>query len=111
MIQNEIPGLGLQSIIFGSPPWGGDLRQAPSWISADSLGPGYQSNSIFDLTNMQPYSISDLLAIFRPWTEEIVLYLPRTSNMRQLAASGKDLNSMTVMHYCMEGASKVRKLL
>lgn len=56
---------------------------------------------------MQPYTLTDLLDSFRQVTQDIVLYLPRTSDVRQLADKSFVGGRVTVMHYCMEGASKV----
>jgi trimethylguanosine synthase len=36
----------------------------------------------------------------------MVLYLPRTSDLRQIADVVEDKKKAVVMHYCMEGASK-----
>lgn len=77
------------------------------WIH---IGPGYRFDSVFDLSRMQPYSLNDLLNLFLSLTDDVILYLPRTSDLRQLAAwvqAGKDEKAITVMHYCMDGASKV----
>lgn len=57
---------------------------------------------------MQPYSISDLLNPFLDLTSDVILYLPRTADLRQLAARVPKDEEVTVMHYCMEGASKVQ---
>lgn len=65
---------------------------------------------MFDLSKMQPYNLKDLLDLFLSLTDDAILYLPRSSDLRQLAArvqGGKDGKKITVMHYCMEGASKV----
>lgn len=56
---------------------------------------------------MQPYSLNDLLNPFLDLTSEVILYLPRTSDLRQLAARVQGDEKVTVIHYCMEGASKV----
>ena len=56
---------------------------------------------------MQPYNLTELLSAFQQLTEDVVLYLPRTSDIRQLAQKFRVGSKMTVMHYCMEGASKV----
>ena len=72
-------------------------------------GPGYRSDSIFDLSKMQPYSLSDLLKILRDLTEDFALYLPRTSDLRQLGNTVGDDKQVRAIHYCMEGASKVRE--
>ena len=71
-----------------------------------SLGPRYRSESIFDLTMMQPYAMSELLMLFRKLTHDVVLYLPRTSDLRQIAKESHD-GRTKVVHYCMQGASKV----
>jgi trimethylguanosine synthase len=36
----------------------------------------------------------------------MVLYIPRTSDLAQMAKLVPDGQNATVMHYCMEGASK-----
>jgi len=70
-------------------------------------GPGYRSDTVFNVVRMQPYTLADLLDPFQMVTTDVALYLPRTSDVRQLAnQSGQDL-TVTVVHYCMEGASKV----
>ena len=56
---------------------------------------------------MQPYNLTDLLYPFQQLTEDVVIYLPRTSDVRQLANKCSEGSKTTVMHYCMEGASKV----
>ncbi|KAG8532622.1 uncharacterized protein KY384_002499 [Bacidia gigantensis] len=78
-------------VIFASPPWG---------------GPGYRFESVFDLSAMQPYHLSQLMACFQSVTDNIVIYLPRTSDIRQLAAIARFSSKVVVTHYCIEGASK-----
>ncbi|MCJ1356067.1 MAG: hypothetical protein MMC33_006061 [Icmadophila ericetorum] len=99
-----------RSVVFGSPPWG---------------GPGYRTDAIFNLSHMQPYNLTALIAPFRKLTKEVALYLPRTSDLRQLAkvvvvdsdeggggggggGEGEEgaKKKATVVYYCMEGASK-----
>ncbi len=75
--------------------------------SLTSKGPGYRSDPIFDLSKMQPYSLLDLLGLLRGLTEDIVLYLPRTSDLRQLGNAAVGEKQVRAVHYCMEGASKV----
>lgn len=55
---------------------------------------------------MEPYSFPTLYGEFSAFTELMVFYLPRTSNLNQLAEVVKDERKKVVMHYCMEGASK-----
>ncbi len=59
---------------------------------------------------MQPYSLRDIYEPLSKLTRDIALYLPRTSDLRQLAKLVPDDGKVTVMHYCMEGASKVSSL-
>lgn len=77
-----------------------------------TTGPSYGSIPVFDLMQMQPYSLSDLMDVFQELTDAIVLYLPRTSDLEQLSAYVKEASKLAVVHYCMNGASKVsRKFL
>ena len=55
---------------------------------------------------MQPYSIAKLYTAFSGLTKNVVLYLPRTSDLRQLAKQAKKDEKLEVTHYCMHGASK-----
>ena len=55
---------------------------------------------------MQPYSLEKLYASFSSFADELVLFLPRTSDLRQLAKHAKDDEKVKVTHYCMHGASK-----
>ncbi len=110
VLKNELADLGRYSILFASPPWGGKPNALSKvWYEAVliSVGPGYRSDTIFDLAMMQPYTLTDLLNPFRQLTEDVVLYLPRTSDIRQLADESFTGEKTTVMHYCIEGASKV----
>lgn len=76
-------------------------------LTTKYLGPGYRSDAVFDLSRMQPYSIHELLDPLLNLTEDLILYLPRTSDLRQLAKRVNGDAKVTVIHYCMEGASKV----
>ncbi|KAL1998594.1 hypothetical protein VTN02DRAFT_5923 [Thermoascus thermophilus] len=91
ILKNQLKDLAPYSVIFASPPWG---------------GPGYRSDEVFSLRHMEPYPLRKLYAEFSAFTEHMVLYLPRTSDVRQLAKLVKEGRKATVMHYCMEGASK-----
>jgi trimethylguanosine synthase len=77
------------TIIFASPPWG---------------GPGYRTDEIFDLRTMEPYNLEKLHSAVS--FLDHALYLPRTSDLRQLAACGPGDEKMDVVQYCMQGASK-----
>ncbi|KAI1368836.1 RNA cap guanine-N2 methyltransferase [Xylaria arbuscula] len=75
--------------IFASPPWG---------------GPGYRTDEIFDLTTMEPYNLAALHDAYK--IMDHALYLPRTSDLRQLAKLVPDGAKIEVVQYCVEGASK-----
>lgn len=55
---------------------------------------------------MQPYPLDELHATFSKLTNHVVLYLPRTSDLKQLAKHAKEDEKLEVTHYCMHGASK-----
>ena len=89
------------------------LRGAVSWpsapvaISLKPPGTAYRSETVFDLKRMQPYGLDILVRSFRMFTPDIALYLPRSADLRQLAATGSSRRKVGVVHYCMDGASKV----
>jgi trimethylguanosine synthase len=78
-----------KTVIFASPPWG---------------GPGYRTDDVFDLSTMQPYSVSKIHEVCR--LMDCALYLPRTSDLRQIARLTPMEKKIEVVQYCMEGASK-----
>lgn len=92
VMKKQLKTLGKQVVIFGSPPWG---------------GPGYRSDDVFNLETMQPYSLRKLYNDFRKISKEVVLYLPRTSDLNEVAELAEDGEQVPVTHYCMHGASKV----
>ena len=113
ILKKELADLGEYSVVFASPPWGGksNTYNGSSVLSSDkSKGPGYRSDAIFDLSRMQPYSLSDLVKPLRDFTEDLALYLPRTSDLRQLGDYADGDKQVRAVHYCMEGASKVNKI-
>lgn len=77
------------TVVFASPPWG---------------GPGYSTDEIFDLTTMQPYNLGQLHGACG--SMEHALFLPRTSDVRQIAKLVPKGQKIDVVQYCMEGASK-----
>lgn len=77
------------TVIFASPPWG---------------GPGYRTDEIFDLNTMQPYNLQQLHDA--AGNMDHALFLPRTSDLRQLAKLVPKGQKLEVVQYCMEGASK-----
>ncbi|KAH7170670.1 kelch domain-containing protein [Dactylonectria macrodidyma] len=78
-----------ETVIFASPPWG---------------GPGYRTDEVFDLYNMQPYNLGDLHNAYQRLDH--ALFLPRTSDIRQIAKLAPSGRKIDVVQYCMEGASK-----
>lgn len=69
-------------------------------------GPSYTDFEVYDLSVMQPYPLEKLNASFVGPKNAVVLYLPRTSDLRQLVKHSKDDAQLKVIHYCMHGASK-----
>lgn len=55
---------------------------------------------------MEPYSLEKLYSDFSRLTKDMVLYLPRTTDLRQLVKHSKEDEKLEVVHYCMNGASK-----
>lgn len=77
------------SVLFASPPWG---------------GPGYTTDQVFNLHNMEPYNLNQL---HRSCAEmDHALYLPRSSDLRQIAKLMPDGKKAELVQYCVEGASK-----
>jgi trimethylguanosine synthase len=60
---------------------------------------------------MQPYSVNEIYEALVKVSPDIALYLPRTSDLRQLAKYASGDRKIEVVHYCMEGASKVSFLM
>jgi len=60
---------------------------------------------------MQPYGIGQLYTEFTALSNDVVLYLPRTSDLNELAVYAKKHQKesgkkMEVAHYCIRGVSK-----
>jgi trimethylguanosine synthase len=77
------------AILFASPPWG---------------GVSYKGDDVFDLTTMQPYNLERLSSAYQ--SVDYALYLPRTSDIRQIAELAPGKKKIKVVQYCMDGASK-----
>jgi trimethylguanosine synthase len=78
-----------KTVIFASPPWG---------------GPGYTSDKVFNLNTMYPYSMKTIHGFCKGM--DSALYLPRTSDLRQIAKLAPEGKKVEVVQYCMEGAAK-----
>jgi trimethylguanosine synthase len=70
-------------------------------------GTEYGADDVFDLTRMEPYNLEKLYKSFTKISKELVLYLPRTSDLNQIARYGEEGKKLEVAHYAMMGASKV----
>lgn len=77
------------AVVFASPPWG---------------GPGYRTAEVFDLSYMEPYNLQQLHEACGEMDH--ALFLPRTSDLRQIAKLAPDGQKVEVVQYCMKGASK-----
>ena len=55
---------------------------------------------------MQPYGFDVLMSSFSQLSPTIAWYLPRTSDLRQVAKYVDREKKIDVIHYCMDGASK-----
>lgn len=62
---------------------------------------------MFNLSKMEPYSLDKLYKSFSKHTQHVVLYLPRTSDLNQIARYAPEGKKLEVAHYCVMGASKV----
>ncbi|KAG4443699.1 hypothetical protein IFR05_000788 [Cadophora sp. M221] len=78
-----------QTVVFASPPWG---------------GPRYMEGDIFNLSKMQPYSIEQIYEVVKAM--DSALYLPRGSDLRQIARLAPGEKKIEVVQYCVYGASK-----
>lgn len=61
---------------------------------------------MFNLETMQPYSLSQIYDRFARVTPNMVLYLPRTSDLSQIAAKVPKGKKTQLVHYCQNGRSK-----
>ncbi|KAI5776658.1 RNA cap guanine-N2 methyltransferase-domain-containing protein [Geopyxis carbonaria] len=86
--------LQTQSIdgVFLSPPWG---------------GPSYREDEVFNLETMQPYPASKIIRAARTLSENLALYIPRTSDLNQLGQHVvTDEPMIEVVHYALNNRSK-----
>jgi trimethylguanosine synthase len=92
LISKRFQGRAASVVIFASPPWG---------------GVDYKDAEVFDLSTMKPYNLKTLYDAFTKISPDVALYLPRSSNLNQIARQSKGDDELQVMHYCVDGASKV----
>ncbi|RPB13281.1 S-adenosyl-L-methionine-dependent methyltransferase [Morchella conica CCBAS932] len=77
--------------VFLSPPWG---------------GPTYRNDEIFDLDTMEPYAGSYIMEQALNVSRNIALYIPRTSNLNQVAKMVPKGERVQAIHYCIQRRSK-----
>ena len=95
-------------VIFASPPWGGMYPVVVTHVCGLTwTGTEYGAEDVFDLTKMEPYNLDKLYKSFTKYSKELVLYLPRTSDLNQVARYAQDGKKLEVAHYALMGASKV----
>lgn len=82
------------------------IYHARSKRSLHDIGPKYKADEIFDLEAMQPYSLKHLYTELKRFSEYVVLYLPRTSDLRQISELVEEGQKAQVVHYCTQGASR-----
>lgn len=94
-------------IIFASPPWGGKLDFCSSLTLFKLIftGPSYKDAAVMDLNTM-PYGIDYMFSKLALVTKNIVLYLPRTSDLNQLADCVDEGGKAQIVHYCVKENSK-----
>lgn len=73
-------------------------------------GTEYGNEEIFDLSKMEPYNLDTLYKSFTKYSNELVLYLPRNSDLNQIAKHAEDGKRLEVAHYAIMGASKASDL-
>lgn len=72
-----------------------------------NAGTSYGEDDIFDLTKMEPYNLDKLYKSFTKYSKELILYLPRNSDLNQIAKYVPEDQKLEVAHYAVMGASKV----
>lgn len=58
---------------------------------------------------MQPYNMDKLYKSFSKISSHLVFYLPRTSDLNQIARYAPEEKKVEVAHYCIKGSSKVSR--
>jgi trimethylguanosine synthase len=82
-------------------------RELPKISELTCAGTSYGEDDIFDLTKMEPYNLDKLYKSFTKYSKELVLYLPRNSDLNQIAKYVPEGQKLEVAHYAIIGASKV----
>ena len=82
-------------------------RELPKTSELTYAGTSYGKDDIFDLAKMEPYNLDKLYKSFTKYSKELVLYLPRNSDLNQIAKYVPEGQKLEVAHYAIIGASKV----
>lgn len=91
-MQQKLKSIQPSPAVFLSPPWG---------------GPGYREEEVFNLETMEPYGATKIMKAARNISEDVALYVPRTSDLNQLAQLEEEGKLIEGIHYCLERKSKV----
>jgi trimethylguanosine synthase len=83
------------------------LRELPKNSELTYAGTSYGEDNVFDLSKMEPYNLDKLYKSFTKYSRELVLYLPRNSDLNQIAKYVPEGQKLEVAHYAIIGASKV----
>jgi trimethylguanosine synthase len=83
------------------------LRELAKISELTSAGTSYGEDDVFDLSKMEPYNLDKLYKSFTKYSKELVLYLPRNSDLNQIAKYVPEGQKLEVAHYAIIGASKV----
>lgn len=108
-LQRRLKFAAKKAVIFGSPPWGGQEIYDMALSSSRTLtvaGPDYSYYDIFDLDAMEPYTLDAMYTAFMKVSTHAALYLPRTSDIRQIARHADKSRKLKVRHYCANLNSK-----
>ncbi|UPX19493.1 putative diacylglycerol O-acyltransferase tgs1 [Ascochyta rabiei] len=79
------------------------------WLAGDcfeTIRTSYGEDDVFDLTKMEPYNLEKLYRSFTKYSKEVVLYLPRNSDLNQIARYVPEGQKLEVAHYAIMAASK-----
>ncbi len=108
-LRQSIDSQGKKTPSF-SPVHHGEVSVFPEFCSFHQnschAGTSYGEDDVFDLTKMEPYNLEKLYKSFTKYSNEVVLYLPRNSDLNQIAKYVPEDQKLEVAHYAIMGASK-----
>ncbi len=101
----------LPSCLCGQMPFLGrsltTRRSRSEGFQITEAGTSYGEDDVFDLSKMEPYNLEKLHKSFTKYSKELVLYLPRNSDLNQIARYVPEGQKLEVAHYAIMAASKV----